>query len=102
MLWLEGSAGSGKSVISTQLVNFMKNAGMTVLYHFCTYASSASSAYDQVLKTLLQQLLRQDPELTAHVYGEYVLKKRTATAQSLEQLLQMLLTSSSNDPNKSS
>lgn len=102
MLWLVGSAGSGKSVISTQLVNFMKNAGMTVLHHFCTFSSSASSAYDQILKTLLQQLLRQDAELTAHVYGEYVLKKRTATAQSLEQVLQMLLTSSSDDPNKSS
>jgi archaellum biogenesis ATPase FlaH len=97
LLWLMGAAGSGKSVISSQLVNFMVNAKMTVLYHLCTH-SSASSAYDQILKTLLQQLLRQDGELTAHVYGEYVLRKRTATPQALEQLLQMLLTTSSNDP----
>lgn len=98
LLWLMGAAGSGKSVITTQLVNFIYKARRTVLYHLCTYSSSASSAYDQILKTLLQQLLRQDGELTAHVYSEYVLKKRTATAQALEQLLQMLLTSSSDDP----
>lgn len=100
ILWLSGTAGSGKSVISTQLVNFIHNAKNTVLYHFCTHASTASSEYDQVLKSLLAQALRQDAEWTAHVYNDLVLKRRTATISILEQLLRTILTCSSETANK--
>lgn len=100
ILWLSGTAGSGKSVISTQLVNFIHNAKKTVLYHFCTHASTASSEYDQVLKSLLAQALRQDAEWTAHVYNDLVLKRRTATISILEQLLRTILTCSSETPNR--
>lgn len=96
-LWLSGIAGSGKSVISTQLINFMRISGKNVLSHFCTYSSAASSEYEQILKSLLEQLLRQDGHLAAHVYNEYVLKKQSATISSLENLLQTLLTSSSDN-----
>lgn len=100
ILWLSGTAGSGKSVISTQLVNFIKNAKKTVFHHFCTHASTASSEYDQVLKSLLAQALRQDAEWTAHVYNDLVLKRRTATISGLEDLLRTILTCSSETPNK--
>lgn len=102
ILWLSVTAGSGKSVISTQLIKFTRSLpGVTVLHHFCTSASLASSEYDEVLKSLLEQLLRQDADLTAHVYYEYVLKKQFASVSALEQLLQTLLVSSSRDPDQS-
>lgn len=100
ILWLSGTAGSGKSVISTQLVNFINNAKQTVFYHFCTHVSTVSSEYDQVLKTLLAQALRQDAEWTAHVYNDLVLRRRTATISGLEDLLRTILTCSSTTPNK--
>lgn len=92
-LWLSGIAGSGKSVISTQLIKFLRIAKMNVLCHFCTYSSAASSEYEQILKSLLEQLLRHDGDLTAHVYNDYVLKKQSTTISILENLLQILLTS---------
>lgn len=101
LLWLSGTAGSGKSVISTQLIRFMSTLPNTaVLYHFCTSTSTASSEYDQVLKSLLEQLLRQDVDLTAHVYHEYVLKKHLGTVSTLERLLQTLMMSSTADPHQ--
>ncbi|KAL2272338.1 hypothetical protein FJTKL_06783 [Diaporthe vaccinii] len=101
ILWLSGTAVSGKSVISTQLVNFIHNAKKkTALYHFCTHASTASSEYDQVLKSLLAQALRQDAEWTARVYNDLVLKRRTETTSILEQLLRTILTCSSETPNR--
>lgn len=97
-IWLSGTAGSGKSVISTQIINFIRGARMNVLSHFCTYSSAASSEYDQILRSLLEQLLRQDADLATYVYKDYVLKKQSVKVSSLETLLQTLLTSSSCDP----
>lgn len=102
ILWLSGVAGSGKSVISSQLVKFIKSRNDFVLYHFCTNTSVASSEYDQILKSLLEQLLRQDVDLTANVFSEYVLKKHTATIPTLEQLLQTLLITSTEGRSKRS
>lgn len=96
VLWLSGSAGTGKSVISTQLINFMRNLPeLTVIYHYCTNSSTDSSGYEQVLKSLLEQILHQDADLTAHVYYTHVLKKQTATVLAIEQLLQSLVVNSS-------
>lgn len=96
MLWLSGTAGTGKSVISTQIVNFKKTSpDVHVLCHFCANTSPSSSEYDQVLKSLLEQLLRKDGDLAAHVYYEYVLKKHLANTSMLEQLLQNLSISAS-------
>lgn len=98
ILWLQGTAGSGKSVISTQLVNFMKAEKHFIIHHFCTYSYASSMMYDQILKSLLLQLLRKDGELVAHVYEECVLGKKSPTVSALEQLLQTLFKSMSNEP----
>lgn len=72
----------------------MKIAGKTIFHHFCTYKSAASSNYDQVLKSLLQQVLREDAEWTSQVYNDFIIKNKPATVPVLEQLLQTVLTSS--------
>lgn len=100
ILFLHGTPGTGKSVISTQLINFMKAPGKFVIYHFCTYSSVSSTEYDQILKHVLLQILRHDGDLIAHLYSEYVLKKKSPTRLAMEQLLQTLLASISSDPNK--
>ncbi|KAL7804000.1 hypothetical protein V8C43DRAFT_1900 [Trichoderma afarasin] len=100
VLWLQGTPGSGKSVISTQLVNFMQASNMFVIHHFCTYLYTSSTTYEQILKSLLMQLLRQDGDLVAHVYEEFVLGKKSPTVPALERLLQLLFKSISNEPSK--
>lgn len=101
ILWISGTAGSGKSVISTQIINFMKSSpAMTVLCHFC--GSPLSSEYDQVIKSLLEQLVRQDGDLAAYIYYEYVLKKQLPSVPNLEILLQNLLIYLGEEPNQPS
>lgn len=105
ILWLSGVAGSGKSVISSQLINFVRSRNEIVLYHFCTNTSFKSSEYDQVLKSLVEQLLRQDEDLTAYVYFEYILNRRAASLpilEELEELLQTLLIASAKGPSQHS
>lgn len=99
VLWLKGPAGTGKSVLATQLINFMRGTKF-VICHFCTYRYVSSTMYEQVLKSLLLQILRKDGDLVAHVYKTCILEKKQPTTTSLEQLLQNLLTSISSDPNK--
>ncbi|KAM0254632.1 hypothetical protein ACHAQJ_006600 [Trichoderma viride] len=100
ILWLQGTPGSGKSVISTQLVTFMQAAKMFVIHHFCTYLYMSSTIYEQLLRSLLMQLLRKDGDLVAHVYEEFVLGKKSPTVSALERLLQLLFKSISNEPSK--
>lgn len=99
ILWLSGNAGFGKSVIATQVINFIKIARKTVFHHFCTYTSATSSNYDQILKSVLQQVLREDLEWTSQVYNDFILKRKSATVPVLEQLLRTVLTSSFEAPN---
>ncbi|AEO68321.1 uncharacterized protein THITE_2145496 [Thermothielavioides terrestris NRRL 8126] len=44
MLWLQGSLGTGKSVLSTQLINYIKAADMFVIHYFCTYSYPSSTS----------------------------------------------------------
>ncbi|KAH8890574.1 hypothetical protein GQ53DRAFT_794643 [Thozetella sp. PMI_491] len=98
-LRLEGSAGCGKSVLSSQLVNFIKTTSF-VMHHFCSYAHASSTKYEDILKSLLLQLLRRDGDLCAHVYKRCILEKQAATRSALDQLLRTAFASMSNDPSK--
>ncbi|KAI1093508.1 hypothetical protein F5B19DRAFT_123936 [Rostrohypoxylon terebratum] len=100
ILWLQGGPGSGKSALSTQLINFMRNDKKFVISHFCTRLYPSTITYDQVLRSILLQLLRKDGDFVAHVYEQYVLKKKTPRMQLLEGLLLDLLTRVSQAPCK--
>ncbi|KAI0883700.1 uncharacterized protein GGS22DRAFT_194950 [Annulohypoxylon maeteangense] len=98
VLWLQGGPGTGKSVLSAQLINFMRKAKMFVISHFCTQLYPYSTTYEHVLRSMLLQLLQKDCDLVAHVYEEYVLGKKSPAIPTLERLLHDLLASISHDP----
>ncbi|PON29051.1 NACHT domain-containing protein [Trichoderma gamsii] len=100
ILWLQGTPGAGKSVISTQLVTYLQSCKRTVLYHFCTSLYMSSTIYEQILRSLLMQLLRKDGDLVAHVYEDFVLGKKSPTVSALERLLQLLFKSVSAEPSQ--
>ncbi|KAI3324875.1 NACHT domain protein [Xylariaceae sp. AK1471] len=90
-VWLQGNPGCGKSVIASQLVNFLSTQNSIVITYFCTSSYASSTQYDEILKSLLSQMIRNNGQLTAYVYGQYVGKK-AASIVVLEQLLQLATT----------
>jgi hypothetical protein len=86
-VWLQGNPGTGKSVLSNQLVKFMTSANCSVSSYFCTYTYTSSTKYDMILKSLLTQLLRYNHEVTAHVYEDCIIGKKLPTLLTMEQLV---------------
>lgn len=97
-LSIQGNAGSGKSVISTQLINFLHASKASVIHHFCISTSASSTKYDSILKSLLLQLLRQNGDLVAHVYHDFVLKRAQPTISNIERLIQTHVAALSDEP----
>lgn len=92
-IWLQGNPGTGKSIISGQLVNFLNASQKTfVTYHFCTYSYASSIQYDEILKSVLLQLVRTGSDLAAHMYEGYVVGRKPVTMSVLEHLLQIAIT----------
>jgi len=99
-LWLQGTAGCGKSVLLAQLINFQKINNQAIIHHFIHQSYALSTAYEHILKSVLLQLLRNENELAAHVYQEYVLGKKPPTTHALEQILKSLFMATSHGPRK--
>lgn len=97
-VWLQGNPGSGKSVLSTQLVRFLHAAKSSVISHFCTYTYVSSTKYENIVKSLLLQLLRRNGELVDYTYHECILGKKSPALSALEQLLQTVSLSMSDEP----
>ena len=97
-IWLQGTPGSGKSVLISHIVQHMKSANIFLIHHFCSHKYASSTTYENILRSFLLQLLRKDDELVAHVYRDYVLGKKPPTVQALEKLLCTLLSISSAKP----
>lgn len=92
-IWLQGNPGTGKSIISGQLVNFLNASHKCfVTCHFCTYSYASSTRYDEILKLLLLQLVRASSDLAAHIYDGYVIGRKPVSMSVLERLLQTAIT----------
>ncbi|KAI1388865.1 uncharacterized protein F4822DRAFT_429482 [Hypoxylon trugodes] len=100
VLWLQGSPGSGKSVLASQIMKFMRSANMFLISHFCTDRYASSTTYDQILRSILIQLLRKDSDLVAYVYEHCMLAKKPTTVKILEKLLGDLFTLTSRGPRR--
>ncbi|KAI1130951.1 hypothetical protein F5Y10DRAFT_99697 [Nemania abortiva] len=92
VVWLQGVPGSGKSVLTTELITFAESAGYCTLRFLCS-SLNRSNTYDQILKYFLLQLLHKDSELISHVYGESVLGKSLPSNTILERLFHKILMS---------
>ncbi|KAI0533637.1 hypothetical protein GGR58DRAFT_485771 [Xylaria digitata] len=95
-IWLQGNPGCGKSVIASQIVNFLNTQNSIVIPYFCTSSYASSTQYGELLKSILYQMIRNSGQMAAYVYGQYV-GKRTVSIAGLEQLLQLAATALSDD-----
>ncbi|KAI5465360.1 hypothetical protein BGZ63DRAFT_479030 [Mariannaea sp. PMI_226] len=98
-LLLHGRAGTGKSVLATQIVQFLQaSKGSLVIPHFCTYSHEESMEYGKILKSILLHLIRSDTDLIAHVYEVLILKKKILGLKLLEELICNSVSASSPTP----
>ncbi|EGR47804.1 uncharacterized protein TRIREDRAFT_35552, partial [Trichoderma reesei QM6a] len=89
---LHGCVGSGKSVLAAQIASFLRSSEHSwVAAHFCTYLYPESTDYNSILRSLMVQMIRQDPELIALAYDWLVLKKKPPNCAVIEQLLRLLM-----------
>ncbi|KAF2493309.1 hypothetical protein BU16DRAFT_563472 [Lophium mytilinum] len=94
ILWLKGKPGSGKSVLCSKLIQFLRQDGQSsVLFYFCSYANATSKQSTRILKSFAIQVLRRHQNLSSYVYDEYVLTGQTPSTQALTSLLPNLLAS---------
>ncbi|KAF2966300.1 hypothetical protein GQX73_g7268 [Xylaria multiplex] len=93
VLWLRGVAGSGKSVLSAELINFAELAGYNTIRFFCS-RSYRSNTYDQIIKSLFLQILRKDSELIAYVYGKFLVAEESPSRTAIESLFHNVLMTS--------
>ncbi|EHK48685.1 hypothetical protein TRIATDRAFT_53227, partial [Trichoderma atroviride IMI 206040] len=100
-VWLQGHPGAGKSVLATQIDAFLRSSHQSlVVRHFCTYSYGSSIQFDQILRSLLIQLIRPNSDLISYVYEEFVLAKQAASIKSLSQLIRTICEAISPIPSK--
>lgn len=98
---LHGRPGSGKSVLATQIVQFLQASQQSlVMSHFCTYAYEESMDYDKLLKSLLLQLIRSDKDLIDYVYDMLLRKSKVPSSKVVEALILDSVRASSLDPSR--
>ncbi|RBA13265.1 hypothetical protein FPRO05_13692 [Fusarium proliferatum] len=98
---LHGRPGSGKSVLATQIVQFLQSSQQSlVMSHFCTYAYEESMDYDKLLKSLLLQLIRSDKDLIDYVYDMLLRKSKVPSSKVVEALILDSVRGSSLDPSR--
>ncbi|CVL12624.1 uncharacterized protein FPRN_10900 [Fusarium proliferatum] len=98
---LHGRPGSGKSVLATQIVQFLQASQQSlVMSHFCTYAYEESMDYDKLLKSLLLQFIRSDKDLIDYVYDMLLRKSKVPSSKVVEALILDSVRASSLDPSR--
>lgn len=101
-VWLQGNPGTGKSTIAGKLATFLRaSPNSLVVAHFCTSSYTSSTQYDNILRSLLFQLVNANDDLIAHIYWEYVVCKKVASVTTLEQLMATVVTTLLGEPGQS-
>ncbi|KAK4164614.1 hypothetical protein QBC43DRAFT_352703 [Cladorrhinum sp. PSN259] len=102
-LVLHGHPGTGKSALASEIATFLRSDNVSLIVtHFCTYLYASSIEYDQILKSILVQLIRSNADLISHAYDQLIRQKKAPTSQVLERLICDLIISAAESPSQTS
>lgn len=87
MLCLQGIPGSGKSCICARTIDFLMARKVHVVHYFCSYSYTSTLSYEQILRSLLMQLISRSSDIIKHVHDEYTTALRSLRTTALEKLL---------------
>ncbi|KAI1180456.1 hypothetical protein F4777DRAFT_530453 [Nemania sp. FL0916] len=92
LLWLNGKPGSGKSCLSSQIIDFLRSDPKRhVAYFFCDFHTPAIGVGTYIFRSICSQLIRASTELTSFIFNEYVSTGQRLALNTLKRLLVQLL-----------
>lgn len=95
VLWIHGGPGKGKTMLAISLIDELSQHltdGIILAYFFCENSSEKSNAV-YIVRTLLWQIIRQQPSLATYLREEYRTQKAallSSSADGLSILLRVL------------
>ena len=82
----------GKSILCSRIIGFLQEEQkVTVAYYFCNSHNDGGNPCNQILRSLVLQLLRQHLDLPPHVCENYTNRGYNPSMQQLRKLLPELL-----------
>ena len=94
VIWMTGKPGAGKSFLSSSIVEYLQNRSETSSsYYFCGRASVERDSCALILRTLLNQLLRQNRDLAPLIHQAYLTKASTRSTKVLRDMLKDIMSS---------
>ena len=94
LIWMTGKPGAGKSFLCSLIVqNLQTRSETSSIYYFCGRTSMERDSCALVLRTLLNQLLRQNRELAPLIHQAYLTKGSTKSTPVLKRMLKEIVSS---------
>lgn len=94
IIWMSGKPGAGKSFVCSLMIEHLTTrSDLISLYYFCGHKSSDSDNSALILKTLANQLVRQDRDLVPLIYQNYFTKGSSRSRPAMKKILKEILPS---------
>ncbi|KXH58631.1 NACHT domain-containing protein [Colletotrichum salicis] len=91
VLWLHGKPGSGKSILCSQLIYFLRsNPNWNCLFFFCDFHTTGYGVTVQVLRSICAQILDLAPETASFMHKECVISGETPSSSFLKETISKL------------
>lgn len=91
LVWLDGAAGTGKSVLAAHLAEFLSRDNHVVIRHFCDERHSSSTKYDQILNSITRQLLQVSVDAITYAYEISINECKPQAIPTLEDFVRELV-----------
>ncbi|KAF9873876.1 NACHT domain-containing protein [Colletotrichum karsti] len=92
ILWLHGKPGSGKSVLASQLIYFLRlDRKRVCLFFFCDYNTPSFNITVQILRSMCIQMIQASPDLVPFIYDELIASGKAVSLGTLKPLFSKLI-----------
>ncbi|KAL2889226.1 Vegetative incompatibility protein HET-E-1 [Ceratocystis lukuohia] len=72
ILWIKGDPGKGKTMLLCGIIDTLElDSSVDVSYFFCQAANSQLNTANSVLRGLIRDIARRNPQLTKHIRAKY-------------------------------
>ena len=94
IIWITAKPGGGKSFLCSLIIEHLPTRhDLVSLYYFCGRKSSDSDSCALILRTLTNQLLRQDRDLAPLIHQNYLTKGSSKSRPAMKKILKEILPS---------